>query len=351
MFTKLFNAILVLVSAILLVSTIIYLAPVDPARLSFGQMSDASSVELKRAQLGLDKPLITQLRWYLNDLSPISYYSNDRLKSIKVGYLGIFKISDGQVILKYPWLRESYQSGRKVSNMLVEAIPQTAILAVASMLLAIILGVSLGIISAYSRGSWLDQFIIGLSTLGTSLPGYIPAMVISLIFGFILASITGLEVQGSLFELNDFGDTEIRFKNVLLPAIALGIRPISQITHLTRNAMLDVLNMEFMKTSIAKGSNIYRQIFKHCLPNASIPIVTTSSSWLASLLTGSFFVETIFNYKGLGNLTVNALLSFDVPVVLGCLIFTCVIYTCMNLIVDALIASLDPRVRFIENRI
>ena len=153
-------------------------------------------------------------------------------------------------------------------------------------------------------------------------------------------------MQGGLIELNALGDEEYRWRNLILPTLALGIRPIAMITQLSRSAFLDVFNQDFMKTAKAKGVSLRQIISKHLLPNAAITIIAASSGWLATLLTGSYFVETIFNFKGLGALTINALTTFDIPVVLGTLITTCIMYVSLNIIVDLLYLWADPRIKY-----
>lgn len=336
----------VLILVISLVSSIIYLAPVDPTRLSFGQMSDVQTVDLKKKQLGLDKSLSVQLLYYLNDLLPVSIYSNNILALNSFQYCTILKSSKKSIVLKFPYLRESYQSGRKVSELIGEALPKTLILAFTSFIFALLIGIILGLIAAMNRNTIYDRLIIASSTLGVSLPSYIPAIIFAIVFGYVFSKYTGLNVQGSLIELDALGDERIQLKNLILPALALGIRPIAMITQLSRSALLDVLNQDYIKTAKAKGVRLKDLITKHLLPNSSITIIAASSGWLATLLTGSYFVESIFNFKGIGELTINALTTFDIPVVLGTLITTCILYIVLNILVDFLYLWADPRIKY-----
>ncbi|HMG15435.1 MAG TPA: ABC transporter permease [Saprospiraceae bacterium] len=336
----------VLILVISLVSSIIYLAPVDPTRLSFGQMSDVQTVELKKKQLGLDKSLPVQLLYYLNDLLPVSLYSNEVLGLKSFKYCTLYKGNQKSVVLKFPYLRESYQNGRKVSELIGETLPKTLILAFTAFIFAFIIGIILGLIAAMKRNTIYDRIIIAGSTLGVSLPSYIPAILFAIVFGYILSKYTGLDVQGGLYELDALGDERLQLKNLILPALALGIRPIAMITQLSRSALLDVLNQDYITTARAKGVRLKDLIMKHLLPNSSITIIAASSGWLATLLTGSYFVETIFNFKGIGELTINALSTFDIPVILGTLITTCVLYIVLNIIVDLLYLWADPRIKY-----
>ena len=342
---KLLYSLLVVILVVSVIAGIIYTAPIDPTRLTFGQRSDNATVIAKRKELGLDKPLYIQLAYYLNDISPVGFHQNTSNNLNKYSYL--FKIPFGNYafILKKPYLRESYQSGRQVNSILADAIPQTAVLAIGAMIIAIILGIILGVATALHRNTLFESSAMVGSVLGYSLPSYIVAMLLALIFGYWLAPFTGLNIQGSLFEINDLGDETIVWKNVLLPAIALGIRPIALITQLTRSTVLDIISMDFVRTATAKGLNKTKVILQHVLRNALNSVTTALSGWFAGLLAGAFFVENVFAYNGLGQVTVTALLNFDIPVVLGCVIFTSIVFVVINIVVDILYTFLDPRVR------
>ncbi len=343
---RLAYGLLVMILVVAAITGIIFLAPVDPAQLSFGQRSDVSTVQAKTAELGLDQPLYVQLGKYLSDISPISIVAQTPENQRKYNYAPLFRTgADEALVLKMPYLRESYQSGRPVDDILAEAIPATALLAGTALILATVLGIFLGILAALRPHSGWDQLISVVSVFGYSLPSYVAAMLLALVFGYWLGDLTGLDIQGSLFVLDDFGDWQIRWRNLILPAIALGLRPVALITQLTRSAMLDVLSQDFVRTATAKGLPPWKVISKHALRNAMNPIVSAISGWFASLLTGAFFVENVFSFKGLGSATVTALLNFDIPVVLGCVLFTSVVFVIVNLLSDLVYAWLDPRVR------
>ncbi len=342
---RLLYGLAVLVLVVVLVSSIIYLAPVDPARLTFGQRSDTASLDAKRDALGLNQALHLQLAAYLNDLSPLSVHEPTAANQKKYEYLRLFGIGQKVLVLKTPYLRESFQSGRKVSDMLWEAIPLTAILAISAILLASMIGISLGVVASLHQNSWFDNAAVFLSVLGFSLPSYVAAMLLALFFGYYLNAYTGLEVQGSLIVLDDLGDEKIVWKNLMLPCLALGIRPVAIITQLTRSAMLDVLSQDFIRTAKAKGLSRYKVVVKHALRNALNPVVTAISAWFASLLAGAIFVENVLNYQGLGKLTVTALLNFDIPLILGSVLFIACVFVVINILVDIVYAWLDPRVK------
>ncbi|MBC7777326.1 MAG: ABC transporter permease [Phycisphaerae bacterium] len=343
---RLAYGILVMVLVVATISGIIFLAPVDPAQLTFGQRSDVSTVKAKTAELGLDQPLYVQLGKYLTDLSPVSILAQTAENQRKYHAQTLMPLGgDEALVLKLPYLRESYQSGRPVTEILADAIPATALLAGTAMLLATFLGLIFGILAALRPHTWLDHLVSVISVFGYSLPSYVAAMLLALIFGYALGDWTGLEIQGSLFVLSDFGEWELRWRNLVLPVLALGLRPVALITQLTRSAMLDVLSQDFVRTATAKGLSQRIVVVKHALRNALNPLVSAISGWFAALLTGAFFVENVFNFKGLGDATVNALLNFDIPVVLGCVLFTSAVFIVVNLVSDLLYAWLDPRVR------
>lgn len=329
---------------ILLVSSIIYLAPVDPARLTFGQRADVETVKAKKEALGLDEPLYYQLGYYLRDISPINFIRTNHPAIHQYNYFKIFSVSERMFIMKKPYLRDSFQQGRPVSTMLAEAIPRTLILALIAIVIALIVGIVFGIIAALNKDTWLDQTIISISILGISLPSYVTAIIFALIFGYWLQAWTGLEMQGGLVGLDDFGDEKIFWKNLILPGLALGVRPIAIITQLTRSASLDVLDQDYIRTASAKGLSFVKVIRKHLLRNALNPVFTAASGWFASLLAGAFFVENVFGYNGLGLLTVQALLSYDIPVILGAVLFTAGSFVVLNILVDLMYGLIDPRI-------
>jgi peptide/nickel transport system permease protein len=186
---------------------------------------------------------------------------------------------------------------------------------------------------------------MSLSVLGISVPSYFSAIILGYFFGIVLHKYTGLDQTGGLTMIDDYGNEVLMLKNLILPAIALGSRPVGIIFQLTRSTMLDVLSQDFIRTAKAKGLNDTVVLFKHALRNALNPVVTAISGWFAGLLAGAFFVEVIFDIKGLGYTAVDALLKFDFPVAMGTVLFTASVFIIMNFVVDILYAVLDPRIR------
>ena len=334
-----------LIFIVTLITAIIYMAPVDPATLSFGQQMSDKALEIKQKELSLDKPIFQQIVLYLNDLSPLSIYKNESKTLEKITGLNLYKGSENSFVLKWPYFRQSFQTGESVSAMMWRALPNTIILALCSICIASIIGILLGVIAALKKDSWIDGFIVGFSTLGYSVPSYVSAILLSLIFGFYLKEWTGLKMQGSLLTLNDLGDEITQWKNLILPSIALGVRPVAVITQISRNAMLGVMSKPFVLTAKAKGLNTIQLVSRHIFKNMMNPVVTTISGWFAALLAGAFFVESIFNYNGMGLVTVNALINYDTPLLLGCIIVIASIFILLNLLVDFVYLYLDPKVR------
>lgn len=340
---KLFYSILVLVCVCTFISSIIFMGEVDPTRLSFGQRGDEKTIAKQREKLGLDEHFTTQVYRYFVDLSPINI---GKVKNFEeYTYLNLASVGDNSLILKAPYLRRSYQSGRKVWNLIKEAFPVTLLLAITSFIIALVIGLLLGGISAQYFDSKLDKFIIAVSTFGYSMPSYVVAIFFAIFFAYFLYPITGLNLQGSIYEFDELGNDILVLKNLLLPALALGIRPLSVITQITRSSLLDVMSEPYVRTAHAKGLSKSRIWLKHILRNSLVPIGTAVSGWFASLLAGAFFIETVFNFRGLGSLTVNALLNYDMPLVLGCILFTSVCFILINLLTDLFYYLVDPKNR------
>ena len=338
-------SILVLLGVVTLVFFLFNVLPGDPARLTLGQRSDLQSLENVRRELNLDKPLVTRYFLFLNDLSPISIHRKDSSVSDKYDYVKLFSVSKNKsLVLKYPYLGRSYRTKREVSTVLIEALPGTIILALAAMTIATIIGIFLGVIAAIKKDTWLDTSAIAASVAGISMPSFFAGLIIAYVFGYLLHEFTGLNMTGSLWEYDPFTGKHLALKNLILPAIALGIRPLAIITQLTRSAMLDVLSQDYIRTAYAKGLSTKKVVMRHALPNALNPVVTAISGWFAELLAGSFFIEYIFGWKGVGKITVDALDSFDFPLVMGAVLLTASIFIVINLLTDFVYGWLDPRV-------
>jgi peptide/nickel transport system permease protein len=339
--SKIFYGSLVMAGVVVIVF-ILFQGFGDPARLIMGQRADAGTLSNIRKELYLDQPKWKQFVLYLNDVSPVSIYSRQELEDKKIRSLSIG--SDTRLVLKFPYLRRSYQTRKEVWSMLMDALPGTIILAFAAMLIATVLGIGLGILAAIKKDTWMDTTAIFGSVLGISAPSFFMSIVIAYVFGFVFSEYTGLHMTGSLFDTDPFAGRQWQLKNLILPAITLGIRPLAIIAQLTRGSMLDVLNQDFIRTAYAKGLSRNQVIWRHGLRNALNPVITAITGWFAELLAGAFFVEYIFGWKGIGKVTVDALAKLDFPVVMGSVLVTAFFFIVINILADWLYRVVDPRV-------
>lgn len=327
--------------------------PGDPARMLLGQRADITSVDAIKKDLGLDKPIAIQYFNFLNDISPLSFHNTSDKESYwyydKTKYINsvqLIKISDVALVLKVPYLRKSYQSKRLVSKVILEAFPKTMLLAFTSILFAIIVGIILGIPAALFKDSLLDRSLLVFSSFGMSVPSFFAAILIAWLFAFVLADYTGLEMYGSLYSVDDYtGEVYINLKNLILPALTLGIRPLAIVVSLTRSSLLEVLSQDYIRTARAKGLSDFDVIIKHGLRNSLNPLITAISGWFASLMAGAVFVEYVFDWKGIGVLIVDSLEKYDLPIIMGSVLFISVMLILINILVDITYALLDPRVR------
>ncbi len=351
------------------------LNPADPARMMAGQFADAETLEGIREAYGLDKPVLERYGLYLEKLSPVSF-------------------NDG-IALKSPDLGVSYNNARPVSEILAETIPNSLLLAGGAIGLALILGVVLGMVSAQNKDKPLDRFIISVSALGMAGPSFFVGMLVAWLFGFrwsqeiylpwivliLLVGViawmvkpptnrvihvigfllavtgtifydygltlpgTGLPMSGSWREIHPFLGETIAPQHLILPLLTLGVRPLAVITQLTRNALLDVLSQDYVRTAKAKGLSQRRVLWVHALPMALNPVITAASGWFAGMLAGAVFVEFIFGWRGLGLELFEALQREDQPVVMGAVLFFAAFFVLINILVDVCYAWLDPRIR------
>ncbi|GGA83510.1 ABC transporter permease [Puia dinghuensis] len=315
----------------------------DPSRLVMGQRADAATQENIRKELYLDQPRWKQFLFYLDDISPVGIHSRSEIK--QKGLKGLFIGGNTVVGLKWPYLRRSYQSKREVGTILMEALPGTLLLALAAMILATVLGIGLGVLAAIKKDTWLDTSSIFVSVLGISAPSFFMGIVIAYLFGFVFSDWTGLHMTGSLFDTDPFAGRQLQLRNLVLPALTLGIRPMAIIAQLTRGSLLDVLDQDYIRTAYAKGLTARVVVWKHGLRNALNPVITAITGWFAELLAGAFFVETIFGWKGIGKVTVDALEKLDFPVVMGSVLVTSCFFILIGILSDLLYGLIDPRVR------
>lgn len=340
---KIFYGLLVLVGVVVLVF-FLFQGFGDPSRLVMGQSGDSATQANIRKELYLDQPKWKQFILYLNDVSPICFHSKEEIKNKKLK--GLFIGGNNKFGFKIPYLRKSYQTKRPVWNVLMQALPGTLMLAVAAMFIAMLIGIPLGVMAAVKQNTWLDTSAIFSSIVGISAPSFFMGIIMVYLFGFVLSDWTGLNVAGSWQVIDEVtGQKRLSLQNLILPAITLGIRPLAIITQLTRSAMLDVLDQDYIRTAYAKGLSKRKVIWKHGLKNALNPVITAITGWFAELLAGAFFVEYIFNWQGIGKVTVDALEKLDYPVVMGSVLVAATFFIVINILADILYGVVDPRVR------
>ncbi|MDT0557021.1 ABC transporter permease [Ichthyenterobacterium sp. W332] len=349
---KAFYTILTLFGVVTVIFFLFNVLPGDPAQMMLGQNEDTEQLAIVKAKYGFDKPIFTQYLYYLNDLSPISFHSNSKedytyLSNNKYDAVSLFNIGNTTTAFKFPYLRESFtKQGKKVSQVIGETLPNTFVLAVSAIIIALIIGLALGVISALKKDTWLDKLIQVVSTFGMSVPSFFSAILFAWLFGFVLHKYTNLEMTGSLYVLDDFGERmQIQWKNLILPAIVLGIRPLAVVIQLMRNSLLEVMSQDYIRTARAKGLNELKVIKNHALKNALNPVVTAISGWFASMLAGAVFVEYIFGWNGLGKEIVNALNTLDLPVIMGSVLVIATLFVIINIFVDLIYRWLDPKVK------
>lgn len=317
-----------------------------------GQRANKEAVEAIHRDLGTNLPVMEQYGLYLNDLFIVSIHDYEDTESHwylnpdKYSWLSLFKVGKSKVVvLKVPYLRRSYITKRRVSDIILETLPETAVLAFTSIIIATIIGVFLGIIAAVKRNTFYDKLSLVLSVLGMAAPSFFIGLIIAWLFGYVLTKYTGLSPTGSLYDIDVWNGEVLKLQNLILPAITLGMRPLAIVVQLMRSSLLDVMSQDYIRTAKAKGLGFYRIILKHALKNALNPVVTAISGWFAGLMAGAVFVEFIFSWKGIGYEVFEALTKNDLPVVMGATLIFATIFVFINILVDITYGILDPRVR------
>lgn len=349
---KILYGILVLYGVITVIFFLFNVLPGDPATIMLGQRANKEAIEAIHKDLGTDRPVLEQYAMYLNDLSPVSIHNNTNTESHwylspeKYSWKPLFTLGKTKsVVLKLPYLRRSYITKRPVSDIIEETLPETAVLAFSSIVIASIIGIFLGIISAIKQNSLYDRLSFIFAVLGMAAPSFFVGLIIAWLFGYVLADYTGLTPTGSLYDIDVWDGEKLKLKNLILPSITLGIRPLAIVVQLMRSSLLDVMSQDYIRTAKAKGLSMYSIIIKHALKNALNPVVTAISGWFAGLMAGAIFVEKIFNWKGIGYEVFDALTKNDLPVVMGATLIFATIFVVINILVDIAYGVLDPRVR------
>lgn len=305
---RLLSVLPVLFIVSLLVFMIIHLTPGDPASVMLGDEATPEEVAALRDQLGLNLPLYQQyFQWIGNALK---------------GNLGY-----------------SYFMQQSVTEAIFARLGPTLSLAIMAQLIAVVLAIPIGIISARKRGTVTDQSLMSLSLLGLSIPNFLLSLFLVLIF---TVSLKWLPVAGYR-PLSDGLWTHFRY--LIIPATALGTITAALIARMTRSSMLEVLNANYIKTARSKGVKERGVIYRHALRNAFLPVLTVIGQTFAGLVAGAAVLETIFNIPGVGQLIVNSVQRRDYSVIQGAVLFITVAFVFINLLVDLLYSIIDPRVR------
>ncbi|MEO8909721.1 MAG: ABC transporter permease [Gemmatimonadaceae bacterium] len=290
-----------LFGVLVVVFLLLYVAPGDPVQEMVGERADPETIARLRKELHLDEPLLKQFTLYTS--------------GVLRGDLG-----------------NSYITQRPIIQDIRERFPKTLLLAGSAMLLASILGITLGVLSARNPGGWFDRLGLGVAYLGISFPVYWVGLILILVFAVILKWLPPSGYGG--------------IKYLILPALALGSRSIAFLARVTRSAMLDVLGGDFVRTARAKGLKERVVVVRHALRNALIPIITVLGLDFGYYLTGSILTETIFSWPGLGRYVVNAITRRDLPAIQGSVLFLSVVFVLVNLLTDLAYAKADPRVAY-----
>ncbi len=296
---RLLLAVPTLAGVLVVTFLLLYVAPGDPVSEMVGERADAETISRLRAELRLDDPLPVQFGHYVGNIAR--------------GNLGT-----------------SYITGRPIARDLAERFPKTLQLAGAAMLLATILGISIGVVAATRPGGWVDRLSLGLTYVGISFPVYWVGLLLILLFAVTLR---WLPPSG-------YGGPEY----LVLPALALGMRSIAFLARMTRSSMLDTLSSDFVRTARAKGLRERTVVIRHALRAALIPIITVVGLDFGSYLTGSILTETIFSWPGIGRYVVNAISRRDLPAIQGAVLFLSGVFVLVNLVTDLAYAKADPRV-------
>ena len=285
----------------MVVFLLLYVAPGDPVQEMVGERADPETIARLRKELHLDEPLLKQFTLYTG---------------------GVLRGDFGN----------SYITQRPIIQDIRERFPKTLLLAGSAMLLASILGITLGVLSARNPGGWFDRLGLGVAYLGISFPVYWVGLILILVFAVILKWLPPSGYGG--------------IKYLILPALALGSRSIAFLARVTRSSMLDVLGGDFVRTARAKGLKERVVVVRHALRNALIPIITVLGLDFGYYLTGSILTETIFSWPGLGRYVVNAITRRDLPAIQGSVLFLSVVFVLVNLLTDLAYAKADPRVAY-----
>ncbi|MCP4042996.1 MAG: ABC transporter permease [Gammaproteobacteria bacterium] len=301
--TRFFSALIVVVGVICLVFFLIHLVPGDPVEVMLGEAAQPADREELRKALGLDRPLLVQLRGYFYNLAHLD-------------------------------LGSSLHSKRPIADILLERLPATIELAATALLVAIVIALPLGILAAVRQDTGWDFGAMGFAMIGVSIPNFVMGPVLILALSVYLGwfPVSGREGSGSL----------------VLPALTLGTALAAVLSRMVRSALLEVLGEDYIRTARAKGMGERTVVLRHALRNASLPVITVLGLQLGTLLGGAVITEMVFSWPGIGQLTIESIQRRDYPVLQACVLLISLSYVLVNTLTDLVYAWLDPRVRLGE---
>lgn len=285
------------------------LTPGDPAAVIGGDHASAEQVAAIRAKLGLDQPLLDQ-----------------------------FAVWAGRLISGD--LGESFFFKKTVAQLIAQRVEPTLSLSLATILIAVLVAVPLGVVAAWRRGGWLDRLVMGFSVLGFSVPVFVVGYL--LIYVFAIAT-DWLPVQGYARLADGLGRW---FMHLILPSCTLAVIYIALIARMTRASVVEVLGEDYIRTARAKGLAERTVLVRHALSNAAVPIVTVIGLGIGLLIGGVVVTESVYNIPGIGRLTVDAVLARDYPVIQAVILLFSFVYVLLNLLVDLAYGFFDPRIRY-----
>ena len=293
----------------LLVFSLLFFAPGDPAALIAGDQATPDDIERVRLRLGLDRPFFTQFSSWLARLAQ--------------GDLGT-----------------SLFTNLPVAEMIAQRIEPTLSLMALTLTLAVVIAVPLGVAAAWCTGTWIDRVIMAIAVFGFSVPGFVVGYALAYVFALEL---NWLPVQGYTPLSKGVWPW---LRNLILPAVSLGFVYVALIARITRASMLEVLQQDYVRTAKAKGLGLVGILFIHALKNAAVPVVTVIGIGFALLIGGAVVTESVFAVPGLGRLTVDAILRRDLPVIQGVVLMFSLTYVLVNMTIDILYTFIDPRIRY-----
>ena len=255
-------------------------------------------------------------------------------------------VFSGSLHLKYPYLGRSSHDRRGVNDLIWDGLPETLVLVFSTLLFTGLIGIPLGILAARSRNGLIDRVVRMLNAFGLAVPSFVATMFLAWSIGYLMHGVFGLPVTGNLFTSDVYAQEErLVLAHLILPMLALSVRPISASTQLMRNSMVEVLDESYIRTARAKGLPEHQVFLKHALINAMAPMLGALTGWVASLMAGAMFVEFVFGFKGIGTLLLSAIEHQDFPVITGVTLLVVSVYVIFDEFTKVFLWKFNPRIK------